>query len=160
MYRHLKRFMGLYDKKTGFEICQTFRFEKYTDKVEMSVIATRDYEPGYVIKNLVGVSVEMSREEDENLQNNGGRDFSVLWSTKKRAYCLLLGPARFVNHDCEPNVEVKCIKKFKEFIPSSGNDINFKVIKPIKTGKEILVYYGNDYFGPNNVDCHCETCEK
>lgn len=40
------------------------------------------------------------------------------------------------------------------------NSIIFKVVKEIKCGDEITVFYGQHYFGENNCECKCVTCEK
>jgi SET domain-containing protein len=47
-----------------------------------------------------------------------------------------------------------------KFISLGQNSISFKVIREIKCGEEITVYYGKHYFGENNCECRCVTCEK
>ncbi|WVQ70974.1 hypothetical protein IAR50_000499 [Cryptococcus sp. DSM 104548] len=66
------------------------------------------------------------------------RDFSIVWSGLKRCYQLFLGPARFLNHDCNPNVELL----------RQGNYVTFRVTKPIKIGDELTTFY------------LCLTCEQ
>lgn len=41
-----------------------------------------------------------------------------------------------------------------------ANLICFKVIKDIKVGDEITTFYGDNYFGEDNKECLCETCER
>lgn len=61
------------------------------------MFATRRFKKGEIIKLQGGVA-ELSEEEDDEMRAGGGRsDFSVLWSERKKCFCLLLGPARFVN---------------------------------------------------------------
>jgi histone-lysine N-methyltransferase SUV420H len=40
------------------------------------------------------------------------------------------------------------------------NIVSFKVVKPIKVGEEITTFYSENYFGANNQECLCVTCEK
>lgn len=77
--------------------------------------------------------------------------FSVLRNSQGREY-VLLGPARFVNHDCDPNVQME--------YRGGDHTIAFRVIKAILPGEEILGYYGRHYFGTDNVDCLCQTCQN
>lgn len=78
-----------------------------------------------------------------------GRDFSVIRSARKGCSQLFLGPARFVNHDCEPNVEFYRV----------GNQMAFRCIRPIRINEEIVTYYGDNYFDVGNAECLCATCE-
>jgi len=78
------------------------------------------------------------------------RDFSVIHSKQMKKNHLFLGPARFVNHDCNNNCEL-----FRE-----GRYITFRVLRPISIGDEITAHYGDGYFGRKNRHCLCETCEK
>ncbi|WVW82256.1 hypothetical protein I302_104262 [Kwoniella bestiolae CBS 10118] len=78
------------------------------------------------------------------------RDFSIVWSGLKRCYQLFLGPARFLNHDCNPNVELL----------RQGKYVTFRVLKPIRVGDELTTFYGENYFGRNNIECLCLTCEQ
>ena len=55
-----------------------------------------------------------------------------------------------VNHDCCNNIELH----------RSGLHVCFKVVRPIEAGDEILTYYGDAYFGRDNKDCLCATCER
>lgn len=78
-----------------------------------------------------------------------GRDFSVIRSARKGCSQLFLGPARFVNHDCEPNVEFYRM----------GSQMAFRCIKHIRINEEIVTYYGDNYFEVDNAECLCATCE-
>ncbi|KAJ3094723.1 hypothetical protein HDU97_007641 [Phlyctochytrium planicorne] len=144
---HIRRYFAMYVPGAGFEIKRTDRY-KNTGKVEACIISTREWNPGDEIRNCSGVIAELSAQDEENLAN---RDFSVMFSTRKACMCLFLGPARFVNHDCRPNCK---------FISLGANAICFKVIRPIKVGEEITTFYGDDYFGANNEECLCVSCER
>ncbi|KAK1928040.1 hypothetical protein DB88DRAFT_480167 [Papiliotrema laurentii] len=77
------------------------------------------------------------------------RDFSIVWSGLKRCFQLFLGPARFLNHDCNPNVELL----------RQGKYVTFRVLRDIRVGDEITTFYGDNYFGRGNIECLCLTCE-
>ena len=64
---------------------------------------------------------------------------------------LLLGPLRFVNHDCEANVE---------FLPKGDkHEIMVRALRRINKGEEITVRYGKEYFAADNDRCLCGSCE-
>jgi hypothetical protein len=91
----------MYHSKAGFEIDRTWRYQ--SNKVESRLRSTKDWQVGDEIKNLSGIIVQLTPEEEKMLEN---RDFSVMFSSKRNSMCLFAGPARFVNHDCEPNCKV------------------------------------------------------
>ncbi|KAK7002104.1 hypothetical protein R3P38DRAFT_3043895 [Favolaschia claudopus] len=78
------------------------------------------------------------------------RDFSIMNSQHNNKSYLVLGPARFVNHDCLNNCEL-----FRQ-----GKTICVRVLRTIAIGDEITVYYGEDYFGDGNQHCLCGTCKE
>ncbi|KAJ3263845.1 hypothetical protein HDU77_009869 [Chytriomyces hyalinus] len=144
---HIKRYFSMYLPNSGFEIGRTLRY-KNSGKVEACIVATKKWRPGDEIRHCSGYIAELT-EQDENYLAN--RDFSVMYSTRKGCMCLFLGPARFVNHDCQPNCK---------FIPMGHNAICFKVVRDIEVGQEITTFYGGDYFGEGNKECLCATCEN
>jgi|1048.fasta_scaffold234107_1 histone-lysine N-methyltransferase SUV420H len=91
----------MYHLKSGIELDRTFRY-KHTEKVEARVRATKVWEVGDEVKYLCGFIVTLSPEEERQMNN---RDFSVM-TTTRRGTVLLTGPARFVNHDCDANLNV------------------------------------------------------
>ncbi|KIR37014.1 histone-lysine N-methyltransferase SUV420H [Cryptococcus deuterogattii MMRL2647] len=93
---------------------------------------------------------ECRRQGQRRSDRTKRRDFSIVWSGLKRCYQLFLGPARFLNHDCNPNVELL----------RQGNYVTFRVIRPVRIGEELTTFYGENYFGKGNVECLCLTCEK
>ncbi|GAA6022915.1 hypothetical protein JCM11491_006627 [Sporobolomyces phaffii] len=118
--------------------------------IEVGVFATRDFKKGELI-NLRGGIADLTEEEDDELRLSGGRsDFSVLWSERKNCFCLLLGPARFVNHDCRNNVEFNL----------TGANMSFKALEDIKKDEELFTHYGAHYFETDNAACLCATCEQ
>ncbi|WVR05856.1 hypothetical protein IAU60_002882 [Kwoniella sp. DSM 27419] len=97
-----------------------------------------------------GKEVEGKRQGQRRSDRTKRRDFSIVWSGLKRCYQLFLGPARFLNHDCNPNVELLRQGKF----------VTFRVIRPIRVGDELTTFYGDNYFGRGNIECLCLTCEQ
>ncbi|KAI8391235.1 uncharacterized protein BYT42DRAFT_490179 [Radiomyces spectabilis] len=134
----------------GFEIGDTRRYSNNGRRVEACLIATKDWHVGDEMRLLTGMIACLDPKQDAELKK-GNRDISVMWSSRKGCNCLFLGPARFVNHDCDSNCK---------FIASGQNTITFKVIKEIKCGEELTSFYGKHYFGENNCECRCVTCER
>ncbi|KAH6913958.1 hypothetical protein BKA70DRAFT_1095326 [Coprinopsis sp. MPI-PUGE-AT-0042] len=153
---HASRYFELYHPSGCIEIAHTSRYSTHTGKSELCVLATRPLVPGAVITELKGSMANLTEEEDKELKRAGivnseiRRDFSVIHSKSMKKNHLFLGPARFVNHDCDNNCEL-----FRE-----GRYITFRVLRPIAVGEEITAHYGDGYFGKRNRHCLCETCEK
>lgn len=132
---------------------------------DLCVVATRSFRQGEIVLCKGGFK-NLSDEEDRQLRNmaadnhasylahedNGTapKDFSIIRSESRKCTQVLVGPARFVNHDCDPNVEFHKTRKH----------MLFRVIKPIRPNEELLVFYGQHYFGLNNIECMCATCER
>lgn len=146
-YRHARRYISIYQPDAGFEVASTNRFDPA--KPEACVLARRSLQRGDSIKYLTGVMVKMSDSEEESFAE-GQSDFSIIYSSRVGAMSLLLGPARFINHDCEPN---------SKFITTNKENVTLLVQKDVKLGDEITVKYADDYFGEGNRECLCRTCE-
>ncbi|TBU42836.1 hypothetical protein BD309DRAFT_1081132 [Dichomitus squalens] len=155
---HASRYFELYLPSGSIEIAHTSRYSHRTGKSELCILATRPLVPGTVISELKGSMADLTEEEDKELKGTDigrpesvgiRRDFSVIHSKQLKKNHLFLGPARFVNHDCDHNVEL-----FRE-----GRYITFRVIKHIGVGEEVTAHYGDGYFGRNNRHCLCQTCE-
>lgn len=91
----------------------------------------------------------MTDKEEASLDDNS--DFSVICTSRMKGTSVLLGPARFVNHDCDPNCK---------FITTNKDNITIMAIRDIVMGAEITIKYSEDYFGDNNCECLCQTCEN
>jgi histone-lysine N-methyltransferase SUV420H len=93
--------------------------------------------------------VPLTKEEEKALKRVKG-DFSIILSSRTGRAMLLLGPARFVNHDCKANAEI-C---------SAGKKlVKVVAVRDIEMDEEITVTYSDHYFGEDNVECHCVTCK-
>ncbi|KAF1828456.1 histone-lysine N-methyltransferase SET9 [Decorospora gaudefroyi] len=145
--RHLRRYVNIYMPDCPFEVTTTNRYT-ITDH-EASITARRDINPREEIKYLTGVQVAMTEEQEKTLEL-ARKDFSLVISSRKKTRSLFLGPARFANHDCDANAK----------LTTKGYDgMQIVAVKPIGEGEEITVSYGEDYFGDDNEECLCNTCE-
>ena len=146
--RHLRRYVNIYLPDCPFEVTTTNRYT-ITDH-EASITARRDISPREEIKYLTGVQVAMTEEQEKTLEL-ARKDFSLVYSSRKKTRSLFLGPARFANHDCDPNAK----------LATKGYDgMQIVAVKPIDEGEEVTVSYGDDYFGDDNEECLCHTCES
>ncbi|KAF1917282.1 histone-lysine N-methyltransferase SET9 [Ampelomyces quisqualis] len=145
--RHLRRYVNIYMPDCPFEVTTTNRYT-ITDH-EASITARRDINPREEIKYLTGVQVAMTEAQEKTLEL-ARKDFSLVISSRKKTRSLFLGPARFANHDCDANARLS----------TKGYDgMQIVAVKPITEGEEITVSYGDDYFGDDNEECLCNTCE-
>ncbi|ORX51428.1 hypothetical protein BCR36DRAFT_351191 [Piromyces finnis] len=143
---HAKRYIEMYHVKAGYQLMETKRY-KSTGKKESCLIATKEWHKGDVLNYCNGILCPMTNNDAVFLKNE---DFSIMFTSSLQCNALFLGPGRFMNHDCQPNCE---------FISNNGK-VYFKVIRDIRIGEELTVFYSESYFGNNNCDCLCESCEK
>ncbi|KAF2862344.1 hypothetical protein K470DRAFT_293527 [Piedraia hortae CBS 480.64] len=146
--KHLRKYINIYLPDCPFEVGTTNRYT--ISNAEAAIYARRKLKRGEVIKFLTGIQVEMTEEQEEKLTVLQG-DFSVVISSRKKRPCIFLGPARFANHDCDPNARLDT---------SGTQGLHIVATKDIEIGQEITVSYGENYFGTDNCNCLCETCEN
>ena len=145
--RHLRKYVNMWLPDCPFEVSTTNRYTIVTQ--EAAIRARRDIKKGETIRYLCGNLVSMTEEEEKDLDLTR-RDFSIVMSSRKKTPSLFLGPARFANHDCDANAR----------LTTTGSDgMQIFAIKYIRRDEEITVTYGEDYFGTNNCECLCGTCE-
>ncbi|PIA16185.1 SET domain-containing protein, partial [Coemansia reversa NRRL 1564] len=147
---HAGRYFSMYLPEAGYEIVQTRRYRAVTGQNEARVVATKRYTLGMVISLCSGSVAKLSDREIKRMEQESA-DFSVMWWSKKKSMCLFLGPARFVNHDCDSNCR---------FTALGSDAICFQALRTIEPGEEITTHYGSNYFGDGNCECLCATCEK
>ncbi|KAH6668819.1 hypothetical protein B0J14DRAFT_151267 [Halenospora varia] len=146
--KHLKKYISIYLPDCPFEVSTTNRYT--IDTHEAAVTARREIRKGEVVKYLCGIQVIMTPEEEELIKRTR-RDFSIVVSSRNRAASLFLGPARFANHDCGANAKLM----------TTGNaGMTIIAVQDIDIGEEITVSYGENYFGEDNCECLCRTCEE
>jgi len=145
--RHLRRYMQIYLPDCPFEVSSTNRYTIFTH--EASITARRYIKKNETIKYLCGIQVVITPEEEAELSKRK-KDFSIVVSSRNKCANLFMGPARFANHDCNANARLKTTEQ-------AG--IEIIATKNIDVGDEITVTYGESYFGEDNCECLCQSCE-
>lgn len=145
--KHARRYLSMYASDSPFEVGSTNRYNPLAP--EACIIARRIFHRGDTIKYLTGAMVPMTPSEEDEFAGSQA-DFSIIYSSRVGGMSLLLGPARFVNHDCEPNAK---------FVTTNKENVTLIVERDIELGEEITVNYADDYFGVGNRECLCRTCE-
>jgi histone-lysine N-methyltransferase SUV420H len=115
-------------------------------KLGAKVIAIRHIPKNNVLFELCGQLYSVS----DQFLIPGVNDFSTVTSCINDNDLMFLGPVSFINHDCSPNVQWHSRSRSLSCV---------KTIKNILTNDEILVFYGPHFFGINNIECKCKTCE-
>ena len=131
-----------------FEILGTNRYT--TDFQDAKIACRKAIRSGVTIKYLTGIRIPLTGAEVAEL-NSTGQKFSIICTTRSGGEEFLFGPARFLNHDCEANARLVTIAR-------SGMEV--VSTRDIEVGDEITVYYAKTYFGEDNCDCLCKTCEN
>ncbi|KAI9826376.1 MAG: Histone-lysine N-methyltransferase set9 [Thelocarpon impressellum] len=145
--RHLRKYVGIYLPECPFEVSTTNRYTVVSH--EAAVTARRAIKKGETVRHLSGIQVSLSREEELDLDLRR-RDFSIVMSSRKKSASIFLGPARFANHDCDANARL---------VTTGVNGMEVVAVREIEVGDEITVTYGDDYFGADNCECLCRSCE-
>ena len=83
----------------------------------------------------------------------GVNDFSVTISCRTKDHQLWLGPAAYMNHDCVPNCKLRATGT------TNRSSAVYEIIQDVEPGQEIFIHYGNNFFGVDNCQCECQTCE-
>lgn len=146
--RHLRKYIEMYLPDSPFEVTTTNR---YTITEHEAAICARSFiKQGQEIKYLSGTLVPMTREEEQELDLKR-KDFSIVMSSRRKTPSFFLGPARFANHDCNANGRL---------VTRGSEGMQVMATRDIYIGQEITVSYGEDYFGEDNCECLCYTCER
>ncbi|EFX00738.1 set domain containing protein [Grosmannia clavigera kw1407] len=144
---HMRRYMQIYLPDCPYEVASTNRYTIFQQ--EASISARRFIKSHETIKYLSGIQVVITPEEEAQLSERK-KDFSIVISSRKKEVNLFMGPARFANHDCDANARL---------VTTGQSGIEIIATKPIGVGDEITVTYGENYFGEDNCECLCKTCE-
>lgn len=146
--RHLRKYIEIYLPDSPFEVTTTNRYTIMNQ--EAAVCARKFIKKGHEIKYLSGTLVSMTPEEEKDLDLSR-KDFSIVMSSRRKTPSLFLGPARFANHDCSANGRL---------MTRGPEGMQVVATRNIEVGEEITVSYGEDYFGIENCECLCFTCEQ
>ena len=107
--QHVRKFLDVFKVDSGIEIVDCDRYSNDTDKYEIGakIVATRRWHRGEVVNSLQGVVANEKTQEDRNVIIPGVNDFSVTISTRTKENQLWLGPAAYINHDCNANTKLR-----------------------------------------------------
>lgn len=145
--RHLRRYLQIYLPDCPWEVNSTNRYTIVSH--EAAVTARKSIRRNESIKYLSGIQVVITPEEEKEIAVRK-KDFSIVVSSRNKCTSLFMGPARFANHDCGANAKL---------MTTSQAGIEIIATRPIEPGEEITVTYGENYFGEDNCECLCKTCE-
>ncbi|KAI0874779.1 hypothetical protein GGS24DRAFT_328174 [Hypoxylon argillaceum] len=145
---HLRRYMRIFLPDCPFEVSSTNRYTIYSH--EAAITARKYIKKGQSIKYLSGIQVTITAKEDKELAKRK-KDFSIVISSRNKCAALFMGPARFANHDCNANARLMITGQAGIEIVATQN---------IDIGDEITVSYADNYFGEDNCECLCKTCEE
>ncbi|PKS10123.1 hypothetical protein jhhlp_001873 [Lomentospora prolificans] len=145
--KHLRRYLSIYLPDCAFEVNSTNRYTITTH--EASITARRAIRKNETVKYLTGIQVVITPKEEDEISRRK-KDFSIVVSSRSKSTSLFMGPARFANHDCNANAKLK-----------TAGQAGMEVVatRDIDVGEEITVTYGDNYFGEDNCECLCKTCE-
>ncbi|KAM7212174.1 histone-lysine N-methyltransferase set-9 [Rhypophila decipiens] len=144
---HLRRYMSIYLPDCPFEVNATNRYTIVSR--EASITARKFIKRNETIKYLSGIQVVITPEEEAEMSLRK-KDFSLVVSSRSKSTSLFMGPARLCNHDCDANARL---------ITRGQAGIEIIACRDIEVGEEITVTYGDSYFGEENCECLCQTCE-
>lgn len=144
---HMRRYMSTYLPDCPFEVNATNRYTIVT--YEASIAARRFIRRNETIKYLAGIQVTITPEEEADMASRK-KDFSLVVSSRSKSTSLFMGPARFANHDCDANARL---------VTCGQAGIEIIACRDIGVGEEITVSYSESYFGEDNCECLCQTCE-
>ncbi|KAL0932465.1 histone-lysine n-methyltransferase set9 [Colletotrichum truncatum] len=145
--RHLRRYTQIYLPDCPFEVNSTNRYTIVSH--EAAITARRFIRRNENIKYLAGTQVNISPEEEREMTARK-KDFSIIISARSKCASLFMGPARFANHDCGANAKL---------MTTGAAGIEIIATRNIEVGEEITVTYAENYFGEDNCECLCKTCE-
>ena len=143
-------FKSYLDSLENVSFLTTSKYEPQDGFTQMRVVAKKKFRPKTVISGLEGFTETVS---DDELTE--GMSFSVFAPTNNfKSTRIMLGPASFVNHECNPNARYVVSGEKNKTI------ISIQAIRTVEIDEEISVFYSPDYFGDINRNCQCTTCMK
>jgi len=150
--KHMKLYLSMWNPSSGYSIKACDRYSKDgEDGRGGAVIAKKSYRKGDYISDLEGCIARMSPQQQRRILVEGKNDYSVQYSTNTKKSQLWLGPAAFLNHDCKPNSQI---------VSTGQHTAAVKALADIGENEEIVIFYGKEFFGIDNCECECRTCER
>ena len=147
---YTQMFKSYLDSLENVSFLTTSKYEPQDGFTQMRVVAKKKFRPKTVISGLEGFTETVS---DDELTED--MSFSVFAPTNNfKSTRIMLGPASFVNHECNPNARYVVSGEKNKTI------ISIQTTRTIEIDEEISVFYSPDYFGDNNRNCQCTTCMK
>ena len=147
---YTQMFKSYLDSLENVSFLTTSKYEPQDGFTQMRVVAKKKFRPKTVISGLEGFTETVS---DDELTED--MSFSVFAPTNNfKSTRIMLGPASFVNHECNPNARYVVSGEKNKTI------ISIQAIRTVEIDEEISVFYSPDYFGDNNRNCQCTTCMK
>ena len=147
---YTQMFKSYLDSLENVSFLTTSKYEPQDGFTQMRVVAKKKFRPKTVISGLEGFTETVS---DDELTED--MSFSVFAPTNNfKSTRNMLGPASFVNHECNPNARYVVSGEKNKTI------ISIQAIRTVEIDEEISVFYSPDYFGDNNRNCQCTTCMK
>ena len=144
---NLHNYLKLIDPENSvYTVQESFQYSCLDRQVK--IVAEGISKKNTDIKLLSGFCVPLTLEEENKLSRNKN-DFSIMYSSRKKAYSLLLGPVALINHQWNANCGYSSIKEGSVYISAK---------ETIQKGNEITCNYSANYFENNNLLCECETC--
>ena len=128
-----------------FRILKTSQYKSTNGVTEMGIFARSTISTGQ-IQHLGGIRVPQAAAEEE-LFAHPDLNFSNGVSQRTGVSYFIVGPARFLNHDCDSNASL---------IPWGCSGISVAAKRRIHPGEEITVSYGKKFFGEG---CQCRSCK-
>ena len=148
---HLVRYLeGFQTENAEFKIEKTDRYAMEGFQ-GAKIVAGKEVKKGAKITSLRGATAPISPEQEKALGDRGVDTSCVMWSNVSKSQLIISGPTCFINHDHDPNCTW--------FVLSKG-EICFEATRRIAEGEEMTIDYGRGYFGRDDKDCACLTCEE
>ncbi|CEG80085.1 hypothetical protein RMATCC62417_14469 [Rhizopus microsporus] len=141
--QEFKKYLSLYCQCVHPDSGVEFRTTKvYTGSPEVKMTASEDLDAPMYLTRCAGAMAKVTEQPDI--------DDDCWWAINHRGQdYVLLGPIRFFNHNCRSNATLASHSSTK-LVP--------RISTKVKVGDEITLFYGEGYFGKNNVEYRCFTC--
>eukprot|EP00729_Bicosta_minor_P020639 gene20639-24298_t len=141
---HATRYLQIFQPESGLSILPDKRYAG--DRVDGrlvggKIVVTKPFAKDSQISSLQGCIAEITPGEN---------DFSVMFSNRRDRSQLWLGPAAYINHDCNPTCK----------FTAKGMSATVTVLRDMSIRDEVTCCYGENFFGKNNAYCACPTCEE